>query len=150
MRCLNDETITQYIDNGFHERKSKKIERHLSQCQKCRGREKQIRAEIDFVNRKMETLDPGHIPNLVFIPPEETAPLPFMFKPVAAAAAFILVLISAFILFLVFSTPGKNGDKQVGESTIICSIRIGGQPVESYIIEEKETNTTLVWVERKR
>jgi anti-sigma factor RsiW len=149
MRCLNDETITQYIDNGFQVRKAKKIERHLSHCQTCRGREKQTRAEIDFVNRKMESLDPGHIPELVFIPPQETAPLPFMFKPAAAAAAVILVLTSVFILFLLFSTPGKNEEKQVGESTIIHSIRIGDQPVESYIIEEKETNTTLVWVEKK-
>jgi hypothetical protein len=149
MRCLSDETITQYIDNGFHEKKVKKIEQHLSQCQTCRGREKQIRAEIDFVNRKMETLDPGDIPGLAFRPPKETAPLPFVFKPLAAAAAVILVLTSLFILVLWFSTPGRNGDRQGGDSIIIRSISSGGQPVESYIIEEKETNTTLVWVERK-
>ena len=149
MRCLNDETITQYIDNGFQERKAKKIERHLSHCQTCRGKEKQIRVEIDLVNRKMEILDPEHIPDLVFIPPEETIPLTFMFKPAAVTAAVILVLTSVFILFLLFSSPGENEDKQLDEFTIIRSIRIGGLPVESYIIEEKETNTTLVWVERK-
>ena len=117
MRCLTDETITRYIDNGFQERKAKKIEGHLSQCQTCRGREKQIRAEIDFINRELEILDPRHIPELMFIPPEETAPLLFLFKPVGAAAVVILVLTSIFILFLLFSTPGKNDLPSVGAAS---------------------------------
>lgn len=150
MRCLKNETITQYIDNGFHERKAKKIERHLSYCDKCRDRGKKIKAEISLINEKLKILDPGYIPNLRFIPPEKTTPLFFMFRPVRAAAAAILVITSVFILYLLFSSPGKNEDQQVGKSTIIHSVRSGGSPADSYIIEEKETNTTLVWVERRK
>jgi anti-sigma factor RsiW len=164
MKCLCAETLTQYIDNGFPKEKALEIKDHLSQCPGCREREKRIREEILFAAKKIKILDPPKIPPLEFIPPHKTGRkfgissyLDYL-KPISAArligvsAAVILMLVSVTLTVLVFSPPGPKSSGPVSSlhnETIIRSVDIGGQPVETFIIREKETNTTLIWVEKK-
>ncbi len=149
MKCLSDGTITQYLDNGLPEKKANKIKLHISVCQKCRDRTQAIKDEIDFINSKTGIFDPVEIPE-----PEEVFILPrpakrkigfplFLLKP-ALVVSFVLAF--ALLLYLWISAPGNN---MLPSHAVIRSIGIGDQPVEAYIIEETETNTTYVWVEKK-
>jgi hypothetical protein len=149
MKCLSNGTITQYLDNGLPEKKTNKIKIHISECQKCRDRAKAIKDEIDFVNRKTGIFDPVEIPGPgeIFILPQPTkrkigVPV-FLLKP-ALVGSFVLAF--ALLLYLWLSAPGNN---MLPSHSIIRSIGIGDQPVQAYIIEETETNTTFVWVEKK-
>ena len=149
MKCLRDGTITQYLDNGLPEKKAKKIKIHVSGCRKCRDRAKAIKDEIDFVNRKTAIFDPMEIPEPgeIFIlprPVKRKSGFPvFLLKP-ALVVSFVLAF--AILLFLWLSAPGNN---MIPSHAVIRSIGIGDQPVEAYIIEETETKTTYVWVEKK-
>ena len=65
--------------------------------------------------------------------------------PAAAAVSCLLVLALVWILML-------SGPETVtpGPTTFtIHSIRMENQPVQTYIIKEKETKTTIVWLEKK-
>jgi anti-sigma factor RsiW len=149
MRCLSDGTITQYLDHGLPEKRANKIKIHISACQKCRDRAQAIKDEIDFVNSKTGIFNPKEIPEPedIFILPQPTKrkqgfPV-FLLKP-ALVVSFVLAF--AILLFLWISAPGNN---MIPSHSIIRSIGIGDQPVQVYIIEETESNTTFVWVEKK-
>lgn len=157
MRCLNDHTLILYIERALSGRKMKGVEDHLFRCLSCRGKLKKIESNRQSVLRKMDGLKPEAVPEMPFIPPVKPGrpglfhnllgPLTLhrILMPAAAAVSFLLAAVLVWILLL-------SGPKTVtpGPSTFrIHSIRMENQPVQTYIIKEKETKTTIVWVEKK-
>ncbi len=165
MKCLKDFTITRYIDNGFPGKKAQKINRHLAGCSRCRERAKEIKDEIDFVNKETERFNPLTIPE-----PQDTFVLPrpdaekkrfadyftlkwpvFDLRPVRVAVPLVLSVVCLLIVLLSVtgSNTGPDIKNETGSRAVIRYVGIGGQPVNAYVVEEAETNTTFVWVEKK-
>lgn len=153
-KCLKKEIILQYIDNEFRAKKQKKIAAHLSGCHKCRQEAERIKSKMNFVSSKIEMIDPPGDFKIAFSLPEDPVGRKTIFKKMFAniRPAFILkpalitvifVLIAAVVIMML---PG--GDKETRQ-LLIHSVRMEGQPAQTYIIEEKESKTTLIWIEKK-
>lgn len=155
MRCLTDETISMYLDNGLPVPKAKKIEQHLDRCDVCREIAAKMKEENGRLYRELSVLDPAEIPQPKFVPPQEMeAPLLKRFAdylpplrpvwPVPAAFAAVLALV---MVLLPLWIDNKGTVEHLPSHSIIRSVKMGGKPVETYVFNEPDTRTTIVWIE---
>ena len=163
MRCLKDYRLTQYLDNGCSPREAAAIESHLAECRTCGNRLEPLRKQKDFVARKAEILDP-----VVYPPEPSQLPGGIMslesgwgmarraLRPVAAVLV-LAALIAGGLFFgpQLFRGDGDGQQATPGNGTvadnhdIVRYVRVDGRPAQTYIIKERESNTTIIWVEPK-
>jgi hypothetical protein len=158
-----------YIDNALSREEMKQAETHLSRCPRCRTRLNELENNLQTVMRKMDLLEPPEVPEAVFKPPAKVKkttrfPKPFkyqgldrLFKPAYVTAA--ISIICTGLLLVLFYLPGTGPkprpnasakkDTGTAETFAIRSITMEKQPAQTFIIKEKETKTTIIWVEKK-
>lgn len=163
MRCLKDYQLTQYLDGGFAPQEAETIESHLSACGKCSGRLELLRNRKDFVARKAEILDPLEYPaqNLdvaagVVSIQSGWGMVRRAIRPVAAVAVLAVLVVGALVLGPPLFHRRDNGENGLAgngdlanQQDIVRYVKVDGQPAQTFIIKERESNTTIIWVEPK-
>lgn len=158
MRCLNETTILRYIEEGFKEPQNKKIAEHIRQCPGCNAIEEALREERDYLRGELAILEPETIPVPSFIPSIEPRlqrkisrrwfVIPSMPR-LQLAGAMITLLIAVFLFLILAQRDPGPGDTVIQPAAIVQAASIAGKPVDTFIMEEKETNTTFVWIESR-
>lgn len=72
-------------------------------------------------------------------------------RPLAAAATVllgVLLLVTAFSFL--FRQKPDNGGKNPQEGVIIDAAWVEGRPVDTFIIDQKDPDITIVWFEKQR
>jgi anti-sigma factor RsiW len=170
MRCLKDYQLTQYLDGGYTPQEAEKIKSHLSTCVKCAGRLEMLRNRKDFVALKAEILDPlvyqtedldvvvesGKVAAGVMSIQSGWGMVKWAIRPVAAVVVLAVLIVGALVLGPQLFHREDNGANElagngdlVNQRDIVRYVRVDGEPAQTFIIKERESNTTIIWVEPK-
>jgi len=121
MRCLKEKVLTRYLDGGYSRKDAETIKRHIQDCSGCRKKMEKIKKEIEYINKKIEILSPGDIPERDFWIPDpalgktESARLSykrqkiFSFKLSAAAVAILVLCVVSVLWFFLQKKERDTG-----------------------------------------
>ena len=170
MTCLKNDILILHIDKALSGKIKKRTESHLAACSHCRTRLKALEGRLQRVLNSMQMLEPLEVPPGVFIPPQKKEKrsrftnlargirLDMMLKPVHAGIALVIVIMT--VLLGLFYFPGTRQKPEpiaavdyvapgAEERFALHSITMAGRPARTYIITEKASKTTIIWVENR-
>lgn len=144
VKCLDELSVSMFLDDELAPGERKKVETHLGTCTLCRELVRQREAENTQIREIFKTTP---TPDLVPAVMEKLGtPGPLNYRRVLATAASILLAGFLFIfLFLVTPTNSGTVEKQV----ILCSAQVDGQEVQSHIYESTGPDIRFIWLEKK-
>lgn len=179
MKCLKSSIMMLYLDKTLPGKKMKQAAIHLSRCPKCQENLEKMENNLHLVMRKMDLLAPGpeQVPTVdadagVIFPGKSrktrekfSFPNPFAFgkanfilKPAVLVLTVTFLIISLLVLVIQFPHPGEpqrspwdygpDREKQASQFSI-QSVKLEEQPAQTYIIKERDTKTTIIWVEKE-
>ncbi|MGP8329719.1 MAG: hypothetical protein ACT6FF_05330 [Methanosarcinaceae archaeon] len=73
MKCVKLEIFFDFINNELSREKSLNVSNHLEKCRKCRLKCEALKAQVEFVNQRMDELNPVSIPEPLFIQPKASS-----------------------------------------------------------------------------
>jgi anti-sigma factor RsiW len=163
MKCVQKGTMILYLDQSLSKEQTARVRSHLKSCPGCAARLKELESGKKEVLKKMALLEPATIP-AVPAEPSMTAGKTGRLKPLPAPRRLLLkaavlaltgVLLAWFILSLPRppdpgAAPGESGPGELKSQFHIHSITMEQKRAQTYIIKEKDTKTTFIWVEKKR
>ncbi len=170
MFCYRDPALMRYLDKGFSPRKLRGMERHLAACPRCRRKAESLAREKNALHRELSVIDPETIPREEFVLPAGETVMPrqprpgwyeFFRPPMLLKPAGVLAFLALAVLVLaalLWWGPGNGPGLPLGTGhfdargtaqPVLRAASIAGEPVETFIIEEKETHTTFIWIEKK-
>lgn len=175
MKHARQNEITAHLDGALSPEKGKRLLDHLAQCERCRSLEEEIRRERDLVDRAFRGLDPSNIPAPPEISRPTGGKVHSFSIPKTGvgkrysriAAAALLLAAAALSAVLILSVAGRHPGVSYAEleehalgsfraetpakaagRPMIRSVRAGGRAARAYIIRDRDTSVTFVWIER--
>ncbi len=145
VNCLDELSVSMFLDDELTPGERKRIETHLETCTLCRELARQQEVENTQIK---EIFKSTPTPDLVPAVMKKLGTPGLLYNRwVLATAASILLAGFLFIfLFLVTPTNSRTNEKQV----ILCSAQVDGQEVQSHIYESKEPDIQFIWLEKKK
>lgn len=133
------------------------IRRHMERCPACRaklaGREetRRVLARAEDFQGRMD-LWPGLRDRMAPLAPKEHPGMPSRFGWARFAAAAALLVMAAGLSLLIlrgFRVAPSATPCAAEEKFEIESIRIAGQPANSFVFQTRDPRMTLIWAEKK-
>ena len=145
VKCLDELSVSMFLDDELTPGERKRVETHLETCTLCRELLRQREAENTQIKEIFKTTP---APDLLPAVMEKLGtPGRLNYRWVLATAASILLVAFLFIfLFLITPTNPETSEKQV----ILCSAQVDGQEVQSHIYESTEPDIQFIWLEKEK